>query len=187
MWDERRNIRVDRLKSSFKIIIKISHLFQSLMWCHLPSCTLWSQAWRRKSTPQAVRWLSECLLWWALNWENWLHSICQKSICWKYGLECLGRIQIKVNLFALKNKDDSQHFCSLSSVILDFFFFLNNLQKCCTDWSFSTSPGISRHLLRHTPLLIPLLPPSLGNAPPPWALLLFHFHTADSTHPSISG
>ena len=29
---------------------------------------------------------------------------------------------MKVNLFALKNKDDSQHFCSLSSVILDFYF-----------------------------------------------------------------
>lgn len=27
MWDERRNIRVDRLKGSFKIIIKISASF----------------------------------------------------------------------------------------------------------------------------------------------------------------
>ena len=118
MWDERRNKRVDRLKGSFKIIIKISASFPesdvmpfTIMYFVIPGM---------EEEAQAVRWLYACLLWWALNWENWLHSICQKSICWKYGLECLGKIQIKVNLFGLKNKDDSQHFCSYNSVILDF-------------------------------------------------------------------
>lgn len=135
MRDERRNERVDRLKGSFKIIIKISASFPesdvmpfTIMYFVIPGM---------KEEAQAVRRLYECLLWWALNWENQLHSICQKPICWKYGLECLGRIQIKVNLFALKNKDDSQHFCSFSSIILDFLK-KNNLQKCCTNWSFST-------------------------------------------------